>query len=111
MAAVDPASQPSPEEQQRQQAAAVRGEPLPGRGGGGTSEYRADDDPTIESAMGGADDANSGGGNASGIPDGETAIRAGAPVTRGDVQQDREKVFPDSDPSRHGAEPDRARQD
>lgn len=53
------------------------------------------DNLPISSAMGGADEGNSGGGNASGIPDGETAMgRGGEATLRGDVQEDREKLFP-----------------
>lgn len=48
----------------------------------------------------GASDANNGGGAGSGIPDAETALRTGDTATRGDVEKDREKLFPESTPRR-----------
>jgi hypothetical protein len=99
--AAEPTSQPTPEEQRLQQAAGPRGDTAPGR---------ETDDVAMDSAMGGADDANSGGGNATGIPDGETAMRTDA-VTRGNVRQDRDKVFPKSDQPQEGADNDRTRSD
>ena len=108
----EPVNQPSPEEQQRQQAAAARGAAAPGRGAAGPTGDRADvGDAPMESAMGGAGDTDSGGGNAAGTPDADTAQRAGEPVTRGDARQDRQKVFPESDQSRKGADADRPRGD
>jgi hypothetical protein len=47
-----------------------------------------------DSAMG-AGDASSGGGAGAGIPDAETAERAGEAVNRGDVAHDRKKLFPE----------------
>lgn len=44
---------------------------------------------------GGSNDVTSGGGNATGIPDAETADRAGDAVNRGEVDEDREKLFPE----------------
>jgi hypothetical protein len=41
----------------------------------------------------GAGDSNSGGGNATGIPDAETAMRTGDVTNRGNPDQDREKLF------------------
>jgi hypothetical protein len=51
-------------------------------------------DPRPEGGVG-ASDGNSGGGNATGIPDGDTAQRAGEAVTRGEVKDDRKKIFPE----------------
>jgi hypothetical protein len=48
----------------------------------------------LESAME-ASDASNGGGAGAGIPDGDTALRMGDVVTRGDPQKDKEKLFPD----------------
>ncbi len=48
--------------------------------------------------MGGADDDNSGGGNASGTPDADTGMRAEDVVNRGDVEHDRAKLFPPERP-------------
>jgi hypothetical protein len=45
---------------------------------------------------GGSNDITSGAGNATGIPDAETADRAGNAVNRGDVKKDRAKLFPES---------------
>ena len=44
---------------------------------------------------GGSNDVTSGAGNATGVPDAETADRAGDVVNRGDVEKDREKLFPE----------------
>lgn len=44
---------------------------------------------------GGSNDVTSGAGNATGIPDAETADRAGDAVNRGDVEEDRKKLFPE----------------
>jgi hypothetical protein len=44
----------------------------------------------------GASDGTNGGGAGSGIPDGETALRAGDAVTGGDVEADKKKLFPDA---------------
>ncbi|HEX8343055.1 MAG TPA: hypothetical protein VF624_19285 [Tepidisphaeraceae bacterium] len=41
----------------------------------------------------GAGDGNSGGGNATGAPDGDTAMRSDAEIG-GDVETDRAKLFP-----------------
>ena len=49
----------------------------------------------ISSAMGGANDPDSGGGAGSGTPDAETNIRTGGAASRGDVEQDRQRLFPE----------------
>jgi hypothetical protein len=54
------------------------------------------DDKRIGGEMGGASDGNSGGGSGAGIPDGDTALRAGDAATRGDVHRDRDKLFPEA---------------
>ena len=46
---------------------------------------------------GGTNDVDSGGGAAAGIPDGDTAMRLGEVVTRGDVDRDRERIFPEAE--------------
>jgi hypothetical protein len=43
----------------------------------------------------GASDAYSGAGNATGIPDAETGMTAGDVTNRGDVEEDRKRLFPD----------------
>lgn len=45
---------------------------------------------------GGSNDVTSGGGAGSGTPDAETAMRLGEVVTRGDVDKDRERIFPET---------------
>jgi hypothetical protein len=45
---------------------------------------------------GGSNDVDSGGGAAAGIPDGDTAMRMGDVVTRGDVERDRAHIFPEA---------------
>jgi hypothetical protein len=45
----------------------------------------------------GASDANSGAGNATGAPDADTGMRAGDVVDRGNVEEDRKRLFPDSE--------------
>ncbi|HSI33263.1 MAG: hypothetical protein ACAI43_11375 [Phycisphaerae bacterium] len=45
----------------------------------------------------GSSDANSGAGNATGVPDAETGMVAEDAVNRGDVAQDRERLFPGGD--------------
>lgn len=52
--------------------------------------------PPMESATG-ASDATSGGGAGAGVPDADLAARAGDAVTRGNVRQDREKMFPEKE--------------
>jgi hypothetical protein len=44
----------------------------------------------------GASDANSGGGAGAGIPDAELDMRTGGRVERGDLDADREKLFPEA---------------
>jgi hypothetical protein len=44
----------------------------------------------------GASDSNSGGGNATGAPDADTAMRSGDLTDRGDVEEDRKRLFPES---------------
>jgi hypothetical protein len=51
---------------------------------------------TMGAGGGGSNDVTSGGGNAAGIPDAETAMRMGEVVNRGDVKNDREKLFPET---------------
>jgi hypothetical protein len=62
-----------------------------GAGGGDTTEE-------IDSAMGGASDGSSGGGAAAGIPGGGTDIRTDGKFDKGNVQEDRKKIFPESEP-------------
>jgi hypothetical protein len=45
----------------------------------------------------GASDANSGAGNATGIPDAETGMQAEDITNQGDVEEDRAKLFPEND--------------
>lgn len=55
---------------------------------------------------GGTNDVTSGAGNSAGIPDGDTALRAGDAVTRGDTEQDRKRLFPEAQSRSHpGHEP------
>jgi hypothetical protein len=61
-------------------------------------EQQADSTP-MEGAVG-ASDADNGGGAGAGIPDAELVERAGDAVTRGDVRQDREKLFPEDEQSK-----------
>jgi hypothetical protein len=61
-------------------------------------EQQQTDATPIEGAVG-ASDADNGGGAGAGIPDAELVDRAGDAVTRGDVRQDREKLFPEGDQS------------
>ena len=51
---------------------------------------------TLGAGGGGSNDVTSGGGAGAGIPDAETAMRMGDAVTRGDVDQDRERIFPET---------------
>lgn len=51
---------------------------------------------TLGAGGGGSNDVTSGGGAGAGIPDADTAMRAGDAVTRGDVDQDRDRLFPES---------------
>ena len=45
-------------------------------------------------AMGGAGDDNNGGGNASGTPDADTGMTVGDVINKGDVQQNKARLFP-----------------
>jgi hypothetical protein len=63
--------------------------------GTGRSDEERRRDEKVEGAVG-ASDGTSGGGNATGIPDGDTAAHAGEAVTQGDVKDDRGKLFPDA---------------
>ena len=45
---------------------------------------------------GGSNDVTSGGGAGSGVPDAETALRMGDTVTKGDVERDRQRIFPEA---------------
>lgn len=51
---------------------------------------------TLGAGGGGTNDVTSGAGAGAGIPDAETALRAGEAVTRGDVKKDKEKIFPEA---------------
>jgi hypothetical protein len=51
---------------------------------------------TLGAGGGGSNDVTSGGGAGAGIPDAETALRMGDTVTRGDPDEDREKLFPEA---------------
>ncbi len=51
---------------------------------------------TLGAGGGGSNDVTSGGGAGAGIPDAETALRMGDAVTRGDVKQDKAKLFPEA---------------
>ena len=61
---------------------------------------RVDEDAGTGGALGagggGSNDVTSGGGAGAGVPDAETAMRAGEAVTRGDVQEDRQRLFPEA---------------
>lgn len=46
---------------------------------------------------GGSNDVTSGGGAGAGVPDAETAMRVGEVVTKGDVDRDRQRIFPEAD--------------
>jgi len=50
----------------------------------------------MESAMGGAGDGSSGGGAAAGTPGGDLDLRTNGRFDKGDVQKDRQKVFPEA---------------
>jgi len=52
--------------------------------------------PMISTGMGGASDDSSGGGNASGNADADTAMRPSGSPPPGNVKRDREKLFPRS---------------
>jgi hypothetical protein len=45
---------------------------------------------------GGSNDVTSGGGNATGTPDAETAMRVGDAAIRGNVEEDKKKIFPEA---------------
>jgi hypothetical protein len=67
------------------------------------STKRKAPDHTIRGEIGGgpgASDAYSGGGNASGTPDAETAMRLGRPPGQSNVQQDKAKLFPERAPQK-----------
>jgi hypothetical protein len=55
----------------------------------------------IEGATG-ASDANSGAGGGSGVPSGDLAMRVGDEVTRGNVERDKRKLFPERPGKRPG---------
>lgn len=56
---------------------------------------RTKQDRDLESAMGGASDATSGGGAGRGIPDADTLMRLGHDIGTGDVEADKAKLFPE----------------
>ncbi|HEV7300854.1 MAG TPA: hypothetical protein VGN72_15920 [Tepidisphaeraceae bacterium] len=58
----------------------------------------------IGAGGGGSNDVDSGGGAGAGIPDAETVMRAGDAVTRGDVTEDRKRIF-GKDADNAGAQP------
>jgi hypothetical protein len=45
----------------------------------------------------GASDAYSGAGNATGTPDADTGMAAGEVINRGEVDEDRKRLFPESE--------------
>jgi hypothetical protein len=53
---------------------------------------RLDDDDIT--AMGGASDASSGGGAGAGVPDGDTGMLTEGAINKGNVEEDRRKLFP-----------------
>jgi hypothetical protein len=59
-------------------------------------DLTADEDKDRIGGGPGASDANSGAGNATGIPDAETGMNAEDVVNKGDVDEDREKLFPEA---------------
>lgn len=59
-------------------------------------DLTADEDKDRIGGGPGASDANSGAGNATGIPDAETGMNAEDVIDAGDVDEDREKLFPES---------------
>ena len=59
-------------------------------------DLTADEDKDRIGGGPGASDANSGAGNATGIPDAETGMNAEDVINAGDVDEDREKLFPES---------------
>ena len=61
-----------------------------------TPDERRQDPPLTSTGMGGAGDDNSGGGNASGTPDADTGMLAEDVVNKGDVKEDRAKLFPNA---------------
>lgn len=52
-------------------------------------------EPRLAGATG-ASDATSGGGAAAGIPDADLQMRTGGTASKGQVQRDREKLFPET---------------
>ena len=61
---------------------------------------RVDEHPEGEhlgAGGGGSNDVTSGGGAGAGVPDAETAMRMGDVVTKGDVDRDRQRIFPETD--------------
>ncbi|HEX8910915.1 MAG TPA: hypothetical protein VF796_01050 [Humisphaera sp.] len=65
-----------------------------------TRKQRVDEDAgrdgTLGAGGGGSNDVDSGAGAGAGVPDAETALRVGDAVTRGDVDADRDKLFPEA---------------
>ena len=62
-----------------------------GAGGGDTTEE-------MDSAMGGASDGSSGGGAGAGVPGGGTDMRSDGKFDKGNVDEDRKKIFPEAQP-------------
>ena len=63
-------------------------------------QHHVDDDAgqggTLGAGGGGTNDVTSGGGAGAGVPDAETAMRVGDAVTRGDVEEDKKRIFPEA---------------
>jgi hypothetical protein len=62
----------------------------------GTQPRLDEDTSRLAAGGGGSNDVTSGGGNASGIPDADLGMRGDVHVNDGDVEKDREKLFPDA---------------
>ena len=64
-----------------------------------TRDRPGEADPFEKGEIGGgpgASDATSGGGAGAGIPDGDLALRSNGRLDRGDVQEDKKKLFPNA---------------
>jgi hypothetical protein len=59
-------------------------------------DLTADEDKDRIGGGPGASDAYSGAGNATGIPDADIGMNAGDVINRGDIDEDRAKLFPES---------------
>ncbi|HYO10030.1 MAG TPA: hypothetical protein VER17_13755 [Tepidisphaeraceae bacterium] len=65
-------------------------------GGGDTVAGQRPSEPPLEGGMGGASDASSGGGAGAGIPGGGTDMRTDGRFSKGDIEEDRKKIFPEA---------------